>query len=441
MTVSTSAASHGRGTTILNGVLVAIAACAVVGPALVVANPPVIRQAPKRIALPAGRVVPKAEVPQVEPVKFVDLSMDDARTFNAAVPFSTAPNPAAHPFRFEGGPEDLARATDCMAAGIVYEAGDDTLGERAVAQVVLNRLRHPAFPKTVCGVVFEGQDRATGCQFSFSCDGAITRWHPTADAWRRAREVATAALAGTVFKPVGYATHYHTDWVVPYWQSSLDKVAAVHTHLFFRWTGWWGTPAAFGRHPGTVEPVIAQLAGLSDAHGLGTALAVADDANATLAAMSLNTRGLAPLASDPNSFLTTVDARQPAESFQALALNACGERPRCKVLGWSDPGAMGFGLPLSDEQIAALSFSYLRDRAAGVEKTLWNCAEFPRKVPAQCMKRQAMRAVPVAAATVAPADTAAMAVVPELNGVRRRPGAVTSPPMPAPTPAATVPKQ
>ncbi len=441
MTASTPAASPGRGTTILNGVLVAIGVCAVAGPALVVANAPVIRQAPKRIALPAGRVVPKAEVPQVEPVKFVDLSTDDARAFNAGVPFSTAPNPAARPFRFDGAPEDLARAIDCMAAGVVYEAGDDTLGERAVAQVVLNRLRHPAFPKTVCGVVFEGQDRSTGCQFSFSCDGAITRWHPTADAWRRAREVATAALTGTVFKPVGYATHYHTDWVVPYWQSSLDKVAAVHTHLFFRWTGWWGTPAAFTRHVLNGEPVIAQLAGLSDAHGLGTAVAVASDAEAALAAMSLNTRGLVPLQSDPNSFLTTIDPAQPAESFRALALTACADRPRCKVMGWSNPSAMGFALPLNDEQIAALSFSYLRDRGAGLEKMLWNCAEFPRKMPAQCMKRQAMRAAPVATTTVAPVEAQTIATVPELNGVRRKPGAETAPPMPAAAPATSASKQ
>ncbi|MEG8024680.1 cell wall hydrolase [Sphingomonas aurantiaca] len=231
-----------RGTRVLRASLIGISGLAIVGPALVVANAPVVVQAPKRVKLPPGRVVPQAEVPEVEPVKFVDLTPDDARAFNATVPFSTDPNPAARPFRFAGGPEDLARATDCMAAGILFEAGDDTLGERAVAQVVLNRLHHPAFPKTVCGVVFEGQDRSTGCQFSFSCDGAITRWHPTDDAWRRAREVAAAALSGAVFKQVGYATHYHTDWVVPYWQSSLDKITAVNTHLFFRWSGWWGTP-------------------------------------------------------------------------------------------------------------------------------------------------------------------------------------------------------
>ena len=154
----------------------------------------------------------------------------------------------------------------------------DAEGERAVAQVVLNRLRHPAFPKTICGVIFEGQERSTGCQFSFACDHALTRWSPTADQWRRARGVADAALSGAVYRPVGYATHYHTDWVVPYWQASLDKVVAVHSHLFFRWTGWWGTPPAFNRQVSSAEPVIAQLASVSDAHKTGAALAEADTA-------------------------------------------------------------------------------------------------------------------------------------------------------------------
>ncbi|RZM07632.1 MAG: cell wall hydrolase, partial [Sphingomonas sp.] len=334
-------------------------------------------------------------------------------------------NPAARPFLFAGGPDDLARATDCLAAAVLYEAGDDTVGEQAVAQVILNRLRHPAFPKTVCGVVFEGSERTTGCQFTFACDGALTR-RPSEPGWKRAREIATAALAGSVYKPVGYATHYHTDWVVPYWQSSLDKVAAVHTHLFFRWTGWWGTPAAFNRHVLNGEPVIAKLAGLSDVHGLGVASAVGAEGETMLAGLTLNARGLAPLPSDPNSFLTTLDPRQP-ETFAAMALRACGDRPRCKVMGWTEPDDMGFRLPLDDAQIAALSFSYLRDRAAGYEKTLWNCTQFKPVAGRQCMKRQLMRAT--AAQPLPDPEDTPDAAVPELDGVRRK--ALPTPPAPA----------
>ncbi|RZM31240.1 MAG: cell wall hydrolase [Sphingomonas sp.] len=396
------------------------------------------------MALPRQRIVPKAEIPQVEPLKFVDLTPTDARAFNATVPFSTEPNPAAKPFRFAGAPDDLARATDCMAAGMLYEAGDDTLGERAVAQVVLNRLRHPAFPKTVCGVVFEGQDRSTGCQFSFSCDGAITRWHPTEDAWRRAREVATAALGGAVFSQVGYATHYHTDWVVPYWQSSLDKITAVHTHLFFRWSGWWGTPPAFGRHPETVEPVIAQLAGLSDAHKTGAALAEADAALAEASiAMGFGSAAEATPASAPvvpldgDTILVALPRNQTADGLTALAAQACGDKPFCRYMAWVDGSKAPTSLPLAPAQTAAMGFSYLRDRSSNYEKSLWNCRQFKRADPAQCMRVQAtLTAVPVPAG-VAPTGPVAA----ELNGVRRKPNTAPSLPAAVPTPVTGVAKQ
>ena len=389
-----------------------VAILGVAVPAFVVTHPPHIHHR-AIAALSSPRVVPQAELPAVEPVRFVDLSPDEARAYNAGVPFSTDPNPAARPFRFVGAADDRARAIDCMAAGTLYEAGDDTVGEKAVAQVVLNRLRHPAFPKTVCGVVFEGQERSTGCQFSFSCDGAVQRWHPTDDAWRRARDVATAALSGAVYRPVGYATHYHTDWVVPYWQSSLDKIAAVHTHLFFRWSGWWGTPPAFDRHPDAHEPTIAQLAPISDAHRPAGEIPSAGEPG--MDPMSLDVRGLAPTRSDPDSFLTVLDPAAP-ERFASLALTACGNRPKCKVMGWTDPDAVAMILPLTPTQIAALSFSYLRDRSAGFEKTLWNCTEFPNTPTVQCMKRQMLpppaSPIPAVSPTPVPAE--------ELEGVRRR---------------------
>jgi hypothetical protein len=414
--------------TFLRAGLAGIAALAIAGPLLVIANPPTIAP-PVKPVVPRTRVVPKAELPPVEAVRFVDLAPQDARAFNATVPFSTGPNPAARPFRFAGGPEDLARATDCLAAGVLYEAGDDAIGERAVAQVILNRLRHPAFPKTVCGVVFEGSERSTGCQFTFTCDGALAR-RPAEPGWKRARAIAAAALGGSVYKPVGYATHYHTDWVVPYWQSSLDKVAAVHTHLFFRWSGWWGTPPAFNRHVVDGEPVIAQLAGLSDAHGMGTALAVAADADAALAGLALEGRSLAPLPTDSNSFLTTLDPRAP-DTFAALALKACADRPRCKVMGWTEASAMGASLPLTDDQIAALSFSYLRDRPAGYERTLWNCAQFKPVAGRLCMKRQLLRAT--AAPPIPDSEPAAAPPVAQLDGVRRKPVHPAAVPAPAPT--------
>lgn len=203
----------------------------------------------------AAKLVQPAAAADAQPpaiIRLQDLTPDQARLWNASVPIAKGPNPAARPFHLETeGVLDEARAVDCMTAAIYYEAGfESTDGQRAVAQVVLNRLHHPAFPKTVCGVVFQGADRSTGCQFTFTCDGALAR-KPDEAAWDRARKVAIAALNGYVMKKVGMATHYHADYVAPYWSPNLVKVAVVGQHIFYRWTGGWGTPPAFvGRYAG-----------------------------------------------------------------------------------------------------------------------------------------------------------------------------------------------
>jgi spore germination cell wall hydrolase CwlJ-like protein len=374
----------------LRVLLMIIAIAAIIVPAVIVLRAPPIVPTRHHRLVPA-RIVPKAELPPVEPVAFEDMSQDDARAFNASIPFVSGPNPAARPFTFSGSAEQRARALDCLAVAMLYEAGDDVIGQRAVAQVVINRARHPAFPKTICGVVFQGSERTTGCQFSFTCDGAMTR-HRFADAaWVRARQLAGMVLNGAVFRPVGYATHYHTDWVVPYWQSSLDKIVAVHTHLFFRWTGWWGTPAAFYHTVSADEPVIAALAPLSDAHKTGAALAEAAAATAEGTAV---TASVSPIAGgDNNSFLVSLDPHMLPEAYAAIAARTCGDRPYCKVMGWTDRSKLPTALPLQQAQVATMSFSYLRDKLHGFDKALWNCAEFRRADLTQCMKLQVL--VPV----------------------------------------------
>ena len=129
--------------------------------------------------------------------------------------------------------DDATRAAACLTAAVYYEARSEPLdGQRAVAQVVLNRVRDRAFPHSVCGVVFQGSQRRTGCQFSFTCDGSFTR-RPVHLGWGAARRAARRALAGHVFADVGRATHYHTDWMVPYWRDTLVKVGRVRSHLFY----------------------------------------------------------------------------------------------------------------------------------------------------------------------------------------------------------------
>ncbi len=133
-----------------------------------------------------------------------------------------------------------AREVQCLAQAIVHEAGLEPLeGRQAVAQVIMNRLRAPAYPKTVCGVVYQGSTRRTGCQFTFTCDGSLSRPVPEgrfADAVMLAQD----AIDGRLPDRVGEATHYHAYYVNPYWAPSLDRVGRIGAHIFYN-------PATRGR--------------------------------------------------------------------------------------------------------------------------------------------------------------------------------------------------
>jgi spore germination cell wall hydrolase CwlJ-like protein len=198
--------------------------------------------------------------PAPPPLLVRDLAPADAVVLNGNIPVAGGPNPAARPFSLaKADAATRAQALDCLTSAVYYEAGNqDADGERAVAQVILNRVRHPAFPSSVCGVVFQGSTRATGCQFTFTCDGSLER-RPSADGWARARAIAEAALNGAVYGPVGLATHYHADYVVPYWASSMAKNAVIGAHLFYRWAGGWGRPSAYIQRYASHEPSASAL--------------------------------------------------------------------------------------------------------------------------------------------------------------------------------------
>jgi hypothetical protein len=168
---------------------------------------------------------------------------------------TTGVTPAA-PLDLRGASSiDRARALECLSAAVYYEAASESDdGQRAVAQVVLNRARHPAFPASICAVVYQGAGRASGCQFSFACDGAMARV-PSRTGWARAARIAAAALSGYVFQPVGLATHYHTYAVTPAWNRTLVMTDAIGAHFFHRWKGFWGTAAAFHQRYAGHEPV------------------------------------------------------------------------------------------------------------------------------------------------------------------------------------------
>ncbi|MBA3048720.1 MAG: cell wall hydrolase [Alphaproteobacteria bacterium] len=199
----------------------------------------------------------------------------DAMKLNAATPNASGYLRVAAPFVFKPATaEDRRRALRCLTQGIYYEAAlEPTEGQEAVAQVILNRVRDPNYPNSVCGVVFEGAERTTGCQFSFTCDGALAQ-APVGWAWNRARLVAERALAGAVSARVGTATHYHADYVHPWWAPTLNKLTQIGAHIFYRWKGVYGEPAAFRQAYAGREPLIdearfsrprVQIASASDA--------------------------------------------------------------------------------------------------------------------------------------------------------------------------------
>ncbi len=190
---------------------------------------------------------------------------EEAQLINASMPFASGPIASARPFALGGDGIDQRRALLCLTQAVYYEAGSEPVaGRRAVAQVVLNRMRHPAYPKSICGVVYQ-RNSTPVCQFSFVCDGALYR-APAPGAWQQAREIAAAALNGHVDTAVGSATHYHADYVAPRWAPMLAKVVKLGAHIFYRWPGAWGLPAAFnGRYigeptdPATMRPAFRPL--------------------------------------------------------------------------------------------------------------------------------------------------------------------------------------
>ena len=188
------------------------------------------------------------------PDLFRPITPEQALEENAKREFSGRPDTPAAGFTLKTDAISRGRALECLTQAVYYEAASEGLdGGRAVAQVVLNRMRHPAYPSTVCGVVYQGSERPIGCQFTFTCDGSLARM-PIQSLWKQSQKIAEQALAGKVFAPVGHATHYHADYVLPYWADSLDKSIQIGRHIFYRLKSGLGASTAFGQRYGGVEP-------------------------------------------------------------------------------------------------------------------------------------------------------------------------------------------
>ncbi|ABS62353.1 cell wall hydrolase SleB [Parvibaculum lavamentivorans DS-1] len=127
----------------------------------------------------------------------------------------------------------------CLAVGIYFEArGESTEGQLAVARVILNRVGSANYPDSICGVVYQGASRSTGCQFSFTCDGKLSKVPNERRAWAKARRTAQYVTMGRDADPtLAPAMFYHADYVQPYWASGMVEVKKIGRHIFYRPAG------------------------------------------------------------------------------------------------------------------------------------------------------------------------------------------------------------
>lgn len=238
------------------GLAILMAAASCVPPQSPGGAPHSLAQAPQPVRTARMGIAPGTILPAMPGMPLPPPPAPDAPELLEAAPAFVATAQSA---------DDAGRALDCLTAAIYYEARSESVeGQRAVAQVVLNRVRNPAFPGSICGVVYQGSYRTTGCQFSFTCDGSLLRRREP-DAWAEARQVAQQALAGSVYAPVGSAMYYHTTAVHPFWENSLTPVATIGAHIFYRWGGDLDNGFEFRQRYAGLEPASAGQSGWDDA--------------------------------------------------------------------------------------------------------------------------------------------------------------------------------
>lgn len=299
--------------------------------------------------------------------------------------------------QFLGPAGDRDRAIDCLALAAWYEAGNDLDGQRSVMQVVLNRVAHPSFPKSVCGVVFEGSHRATGCQFTFTCDGSMLRRQPSATAMARARAIATLALKSTIYPEVSQATHYHADYVMPWWSSKLVRLHKVGPHIFYRWPGTRG--ALSGRPSSASETAFSLLSYQTARQPDGTpASSIAAETQTAATAMAASTASLtqpelavkdvasvAPAPKSDDSIFLAVDRASPSGRWAVSALGKCAGQTGCRVLAYETQESMARNSTISPGAREKPIFVFVRDATSGIEIALWDCEKVDRPANSQCL--------------------------------------------------------
>jgi spore germination cell wall hydrolase CwlJ-like protein len=162
----------------------------------------------------------------------IGKSGKDAVVLDASIPATHSWLNAPLPASSRSAPE-----VKCLATAIYFEArGESEKGRIAVAQVVLNRVKNPAYPDTICSVVYQNKNKRNRCQFSFACDGISDRIRDK-KAWAEAQALARRVLndESTLYlASVGAATHYHATYVRPRWARTMNKMEKIGRHIFYK---------------------------------------------------------------------------------------------------------------------------------------------------------------------------------------------------------------
>lgn len=295
----------------------------------------------------------------------------------------------ALPFRYSGSDANRSRAAECLAAAAWYEIGNDREGQRAVIQTVINRVNHPGFPNSVCGVVFQGSHLRTGCQFTFTCDGSLQRRRPSAASWKKALAVAEEALDGFVDTSIGTATHYHADYVSPWWSSHLQRLTAVGPHVFYRWSGSRGNFSSRVRLDAEqdYDALVRNSAETERESGVATATADsgADTRFVDLPAVPAAPGTMAPVQPSDSAIVMALAPNQPSGRWAIEAMNACSGSADCRVIGYRDGDLATANRARAAGARDRPAFIFLRDKVSGMNLALWDCEATPRPQKSQCL--------------------------------------------------------
>lgn len=293
--------------------------------------------------------------------------------------------PAA-PFDYHGGEINKERAAECLAAAAWYEAGDDATGQRAVIQTVINRVGNRGFPNSVCGVVFQGSQLPTGCQFTFTCDGSLDSRQPSAAARNRSLVLAKQALSGFVDGSVGDATHYHANYVTPWWSAKLERLTAIGSHIFYRWSG--SNKVRQGRVKLAAEAVygdlVAQARKRKPVEELeGTA--IASDKLAMIKLDAAQARSAERPDRNSSVFYIPVSNSVSAGQWALSAMGRCKDREDCQVVGYASSETAEQNLIRGVSEKDRPLFLFVRDSASGMDIALWDCERVNRPTTSQCL--------------------------------------------------------